>query len=80
MIVRLSGHPLVQDSLNRAGIEEEGLLEVLLVAGHSTGEVEGWCWIENELEATFYRRSKAVAENEVSPASNYGEAVVGQVV
>ena len=33
--------------------------------------------VENELEASFYSWSEVVAENGVSPTSNYGEAVVG---
>ena len=50
------------------------------MAGPSTGEVEGWCWVENELEASFYSWSEAVAEDEISLPSDCGEAVVGQVV
>ena len=40
-------------------------------------EVEEWCWVEGELRASIYSRLKAVAENGITPASNYGEAVVG---
>ena len=50
------------------------------MAGRSTGEVEGWRWVENELEASFYSRSEAVAENRVSPVSSYGEEEVERKV
>lgn len=60
-----------------AGVGEEGLLEVLLAAGRDSGEVEGWCWVEGELGASIYSRPEAVAENGITPASDYSEAVVG---
>ena len=40
--------------IGAAGVGEEGLLEVLLVAGRGSGEVEGWCLLEGELGAPFY--------------------------
>ena len=63
--------------IGAAGAEEEGLLEVLLVARRGSGEVEEWCWVEGELGASIYSRPEAVAENGVPPASDYSEAVVG---
>ena len=60
-----------------ARVGEEGLLKVLLAAGRGSGEVEGWCCIEGELGASIYSRPEAVAENRITPASDYGEAVVG---
>ena len=60
-----------------AGVGEEGLLEVLLVAGRGSREVEEWCWVEGELRASIYSRPEAVAENEITPARDYGKAVVG---
>ena len=38
---------------------------------------EGRCWVENELGASIYSRPEVVAENGITPASDYGEAVVG---
>ena len=63
-----------------AGVGEEGLLEVLLAAGRGSGGVEEWCWVEGELGASIYSRPEAVAENGITPASDYGEAEVGQKV
>ena len=40
-------------------------------------EVEEWCWVEGELWASTYSRPEAVAENGITPASDYSEAVVG---
>ena len=34
--------------------------------------------VEIELEAPFYSRPEAVAANGISPASDYGGAMVGQ--
>ena len=38
------------------------------------------CWVENELGASIYSRPEVLAEKEVTSASDYGEAVVGQAV
>jgi len=48
------------------------------VAWHGTCEVEGWGVFEFALGTSFYRRSEEVAMNGITPASNYGEAEVGQ--
>ena len=68
----------VPKRVRAAGVGEEGLPEVFLVARWGSGEVEVWRWVENELEGSFYSRSEAVAANGISPASDYGGAVVGQ--
>ena len=47
------------------------------MGGRGSGEVEGWCWVEGEHGASFYSRPEAVAGNGITPASDYGEAVVG---
>ena len=59
---------------------EEGLPEVSLVARRGSGEVEGWCLVEGEIGVAIYSRPEAVAKNGITPASDYGEAVVGQAV
>ena len=61
-----------------AGVGEEGSLGALPVAWRVIGGVQRWCGFEFELGASIYRRSEGVAVNGVSPASDYGEAVVGQ--
>ena len=45
-----------------------------------SGEVEGWCLVEGEIGVAIYSRPEAVAKNGITPASDYGEAVVGQAV
>ena len=51
-----------------------------LVVGRGSGEVQGWCWVEGELAVAIYSRPEAVAKNGITPASDYSEAVIGQVV
>ena len=63
-----------------AGVEEEGSLGALPVARRGVGGVQRWCGFEVELGASIYRRLEGVAVNGKSPASDYGEAVVGQGV
>ena len=63
-----------------AGVGEEGSLGALPVAWHGIGGVQKWCGFEFELVASIYRRSEGVAVNGVAPASDYGEAEVGQGV
>ena len=63
--------------IGAAGVGEEGLPEVSLVARRGSGEVEEWCWVEGELGASIYSRPEAVALNGITPASDYGKAVVG---
>jgi len=50
------------------------------VAWRGSCGVERWCVFEFELGTSFYRRSEEVAVNGITPASNYGEAEVGQEV
>ena len=38
------------------------------------------CRVESELGGAIYSRLEAVAVNGISPASNYGGAVAGQLV
>ena len=66
--------------IGAAGVGEEGLPEVFLVARRGSGEVEVWCIVEGELEGSFYSRSEAVAMNGITPAGDYGEAGVWQEV
>ena len=63
-----------------AGVGEEGSLGALPVAWRGVGGVQRWCGFEFELGASIYRRFEGVAVNGKSPASDYGEAVVGQGV
>ena len=35
------------------------------------------CWVEDELGVAIYIRPEAVAENGITPTSDYDEAVVG---
>ena len=63
-----------------AGVGEEGSLGALQVAWHGIGGVQRWCGFGFELGASIYRRFEGVAVNRKSPASDYGEAVVGQWV
>ena len=51
-----------------------------LVVGRGSGEVQGWCWVEGELAVAIYSRPEVVAENGITPAGDYGEAVVGMEV
>ena len=53
--------------IGAAGVGEEGLPEVFLVARRGSSEVEVWCSVEGELEGSFYSRSEAVAVNVISP-------------
>ena len=50
------------------------------MAWRGTGGVWRWCGFEFELGTSFYRRFEGVAVNGIDPASNYGEAEVGQGV
>ena len=50
------------------------------MAWRGIGGVQRCCGFEFELGASFYRRSEGVAVNGISPASDYGETVVGQWV
>ena len=61
-----------------AGVGEEGFLRALPVAWRGIGGVQRWCGFGFELGASIYRRSEGVAVNGKSPASDYGEAEVGQ--
>ena len=63
-----------------AGVGEEGSLGALPVAWRGIGGVQRWCGFEFELGASIYRRSEGVAVNGIAPASDYGEAEVGQGV
>ena len=63
-----------------AGVEEGDLLEAFPVAWRGSCGVQRWCGFEFELGASFYRRSEGVAANGIAPASDYGEAEVGQGV
>ena len=63
-----------------AGVGEEGSLGALPVAWRGIGGVKRWCGFGFELGGPFYRRSAGVAMNGVAPASDYGEAEVGQGV
>ena len=63
-----------------AGVEEGDSLGALPVARQGLGGVQRWCGFEFELGASIYRRSEGVAVNGIAPASNYGEAGVGQGV
>ena len=67
-------------SVAAAGVEEEGSLGALPVARRGVGGVQRWCGFEVELGASSYRRLEGVAVNGIAPASNYGEAGVGQGV
>ena len=50
-----------------------------LPRGSSSGSAwYWWCGFEFKLRTSFYRRSEGVAMNGIAPASNYGEAEVGQ--
>ena len=63
-----------------AGVEEGDLLGALPVARRALGGVQRWCRFELKLGASIYRRIEGVAVNGESPASDYGEVVVEQVV
>ena len=63
-----------------AGVEEGDLLGALPVARRALGGVQRWCGFELKLGASIYRRIEGVAVNGESPASDYGEVVVEQVV
>ena len=63
-----------------AGVGEESSLGALPVALCGLGGVQRWWGFESKLGASIYRRSKGVVVNGVAPASDYGEAVVGQGV
>ena len=63
-----------------AGVEEGDLLGALLVARRALEEVQGWWVLKLKLGTSIYRQIDGVAVNGESPASNYGEAEVGQEV
>ena len=65
--------------IGAAGVGEEGLPEVFLVARHGSSEVGERFWVEGELGVAIYSRPEAVAANGISPAGDYGEAVAEQV-
>ena len=50
------------------------------MARQGLGGVQRWCGFELKLRASIYRRIEGVAVNGESPASDYGEVVVEQVV